>query len=142
MYDINVLNEILKLISKTNRHINNMEKQIGIPLGLTLSQAKVIINIDKYSSLTHNHLSKKCNISKSTLSEILDTMEKKDLVERVRCENDRRKVYVNLTPKGSSYRNSLMVFHNSNNVYKNLKMTELEKKLLYILLKKFYNQIK
>lgn len=141
MYEINILDEIADLITKIKRHINKIENQMGKPLGLTPSQVRVILNIDKNYSLTHSHLSKKCHFSKSTLSEILDIMERKNLVERQRCEKDKRKVYVNLTPKGSSYRNTLIIYHNSNRIYKNLNMTELEKKLLYILLKKFYNQI-
>ncbi len=141
MYEINILNEIIKLITKIDKHISKRERHTAAPFGLTPSQVKVILNIDNDHSLTHSHLAKKCHFSKSTLSEILDIMERKKLIERRRCDKDRRKVYVSLTPKGFSCRNSLLMYGSSHKISRDISMTDLEKKLLYILLKKFYNQI-
>ncbi|MBA1334383.1 MAG: hypothetical protein HPY66_2232 [Firmicutes bacterium] len=75
------------------------------------------------------------------ISEILNTLEKKGLVERVRCESDRRKHHISLTSHGFLVKSAISPGLYHKGITGKLDMTELEKKLLYILLKKFYNQI-
>lgn len=141
MHDSNVLDEVIKLITKIDKRVRQIEKQAGILLGLSPSQIKVLVNIDEKAPPAHSQLAKKCHLSKGTLSEILDAMERKDIVRRKRCNKDRRRIYITLTPKGLSLKNNPVIHHSYSKIYHNLAMTDLEKKLLYILLKKLYNHI-
>ena len=46
------------------------------------------------------NLAAECDLAKGTLTGLLTTLEKQELVERVRLENDRRRVMVHLTDAG------------------------------------------
>ena len=46
-------------------------------------------------------LAEECNLAKGTLTGMLNTLEKQDLVERTRIESDKRRVLVSLTPRGT-----------------------------------------
>jgi len=50
--------------------------------------------------LTIGELSNKINLAFSTTTDLVDRMEKKELVERKRDTNDRRVVRIHLLPKG------------------------------------------
>lgn len=141
MNNPDVIEEIVKLIRRTNRKITQSEKKAVTFLGLSPSHAKILTRLDRNSPVTAGQLSVKCGLSKSAVSEILNTLEKKGLVERVRCESDRRKHHISLTSHGSLIKSAILPGLYHKEIAEKLEMTELEKKLLYILLKKFYNQI-
>jgi len=46
-------------------------------------------------------LAEECGLAKGTLTGMLTTLEKRDLVERTRIPSDKRRVLVNLTPDGA-----------------------------------------
>ena len=68
-------------------------------LGITMPQGLVIRTLIKFGQMKISELSEKVNLSNSTISGIVDRLEKQDLVVRQRSEKDRRIVYVNITPK-------------------------------------------
>jgi DNA-binding MarR family transcriptional regulator len=136
-----MLHEIFKLIKKVSLGLDNHEKCTLVSLGLSPYQSMVVSEIDRDFSFTHTILSKRCSISKSTLSEALKAMEQKGLIERVKCRADKRKSYINLTPRGKTVRKALLYGDSCGEVYGITDMTQLEIKLLYILLKKLEYQL-
>lgn len=68
--------------------------------GLTPSQFAVVECLGHKGGMTLGELSQKMLMSCGNITVVVDNLEKEGMVERLRCENDRRVVYVNLTATG------------------------------------------
>ncbi|MFZ5986021.1 MAG: MarR family winged helix-turn-helix transcriptional regulator [Bacillota bacterium] len=68
-------------------------------IGITLPQSMVIRTLMRFGKMKISELSSKLNLSNSTVSGIVDRLEKQQIVERTRSEEDKRIVYVSLSPK-------------------------------------------
>jgi DNA-binding MarR family transcriptional regulator len=68
-------------------------------MGLTGPQGMLVGTLAHCGEMKVSDLSEKLGLSNSTVSGIVDRLEKQDLVERVRSEEDRRVVYVCLSDK-------------------------------------------
>lgn len=67
--------------------------------GITFPQSMVIHALIENSEMKITDLSNKIDLSNSTISGIIDRLEKQQLVVRTRSDEDRRTVYVKVTPK-------------------------------------------
>jgi DNA-binding MarR family transcriptional regulator len=67
-------------------------------LNITGPQGMLVGTLIHYGEMKISDLSEKLGLSNSTVSGILDRLEDQGLVERVRSKEDRRVVYVNVTP--------------------------------------------
>lgn len=141
MGETEMLDEVFKLIRKISLQLDAHEKCTLVSLGLSANQSKIICEIDRNFHFTHTRLAQKTNTSKATLSGALDVMEQKGLIERSKCKHDKRKTYINLTPGGWMIRSALLSGSSARDYFMTTDMTELEKKLLYILLKKLNSQL-
>lgn len=70
--------------------------------GLTVSQADVIFTLGNTDGLTFGEIGDKTLITKGTLTGVIDRLEKKGLVKRVSCPEDRRCTRVSLTRRGKA----------------------------------------
>jgi len=68
--------------------------------GLTTTQLGVLEAILHRGPLTHRQLGRKVLTSAGNLSDVIDKLETRGLVRRVRCPEDRRLVHVDLTDSG------------------------------------------
>ncbi len=92
-YTYDILNS-LKIIQHTMRdHMHDYFKSIG----LTGPQGLMMFNIGKKGSMKISDISESMHLSVSTISGIVDRLEKMGYVERVRSEKDRRVVMVQVT---------------------------------------------
>ncbi len=66
--------------------------------GITPPQGMVLGILSQKNKIKVTELSSKLGLSNSTVSGIVDRLEKQEMVERVRSEKDRRVVYVSMTP--------------------------------------------
>jgi DNA-binding MarR family transcriptional regulator len=64
------------------------------------NQIMAIMLIGKSESIIPTALSKFINMEKGSLTTLIDSLEKKDYVQRFRDPNDRRKILLSLTSKG------------------------------------------
>ena len=71
-------------------------------LGLTCSQFDVIVTLGDTDGMTCKELSEKTLVTKGTLTGVLDRLEKKGLIARVPSREDRRSIFIRLTPKGDA----------------------------------------
>jgi DNA-binding MarR family transcriptional regulator len=136
MGETGMLEDITKLIKKISLQLDAHERCTLISLHLSVNQSRVLEVINRDMFFTHTRIAGQTGISKSTLTGTLRAMENKGLIEKFRSENDKRKTYINLTQQGKALRAALLsggMTHGSSTA---ADMTELEKKLLYILLKK------
>jgi len=71
-------------------------------LGLTCSQFDVIATLGDTEGMTCKELSEKTLVTKGTLTGVLDRLETKGLIVRVPSREDRRSIFIRLTPKGDT----------------------------------------
>ncbi|MEJ2142240.1 MAG: MarR family transcriptional regulator [Gammaproteobacteria bacterium] len=91
-----VLIELRKIIRAIDLH----SKQIQKVSGVTGPQLLVLHAINKSKEITTGHIAREVNLSQATVTSILDRLEAKEYVQRIRSTTDKRKVYVSLTIKG------------------------------------------
>lgn len=68
---------------------------------ITVDQWLLIENLYKHKKITHNELAKLTSKDITTVSRIIELLVKKELVVREGSPQDRRKVYLQLTVKGT-----------------------------------------
>jgi DNA-binding MarR family transcriptional regulator len=141
MKQTEMLIEINKLIKRVSASLDTLDRCALVSMGLSPNQSRVISVIDRDFFFTHTILSRQCSMSKSTLSEALKTMEQNGLIERIKYRGDKRKKYINLTAGGKAVRAALLSNGFAKGAFGTIDMTQLEKKLLYILLKKLEYQL-
>tara|TARA_B110000467_G_C18266055_1_gene449334 strand:- start:63 stop:572 length:510 start_codon:yes stop_codon:yes gene_type:complete len=94
--------ELLISLRKVIRAIDLHSKHLSKTSGLTSPQLLIMLEIDKVSGVNSSQVAKSVNLSAATVTNILDRLENKDLVLRVRNTQDKRKVGLYLTEKGKA----------------------------------------
>ncbi len=79
------------------RVFSELLKERGLDIGP--GQGRILFALWKEDGVPINALIKKTLLRKSTLSELLDSLENAELVKRVQSKEDRRKVLIELTGK-------------------------------------------
>ncbi|NVM18868.1 MAG: MarR family transcriptional regulator [Candidatus Lokiarchaeota archaeon] len=92
--------EIYKLINRINKKFEKLQRRIIQKENLTTAQYSILQQLWKNDSVQFKTLADACCCSQSTITGIVDTMEKKDIVVRKMNPEDRRSVLVILTDKG------------------------------------------
>ncbi|MCX7749809.1 MAG: MarR family transcriptional regulator [Clostridia bacterium] len=67
-------------------------------MGITMPQGMVIGMLSVHGEMKISELSKELGLSNSTVSGIIDRLEKQQVVERIRSQTDKRIVHVKLSP--------------------------------------------
>lgn len=94
--------ELLIALRKVIRAIDLHSKQLSKTSGLTSPQLLIMLEIDKISGVNSSQVAKSVNLSAATVTNILDRLENKNLVSRVRNTQDKRKVGLYLTENGKT----------------------------------------
>ncbi|TWX50612.1 MarR family winged helix-turn-helix transcriptional regulator [Colwellia hornerae] len=94
--------ELLIALRKVIRAIDLHSKQLNKTSGLTTPQLLIMLEIDKTSGINSSQVAKNVNLSAATVTNILDRLENKDLVSRVRSTQDKRRVSLYLTEDGKA----------------------------------------
>ncbi|MEE3501160.1 MarR family transcriptional regulator [Acidiphilium acidophilum] len=79
--------------------------------GLTHTQLGVLEALLHLGPLTQRDLSRKILTSPGNLTDVIDKLVKRSLVERVACPEDRRSVRVVLTPHGQTFIQTIFPSH-------------------------------
>lgn len=93
--------QIALLIREINSKLNHNIKEEFKESGLTVPQITLVKILSRHKRLKVSEISKKMSLVNSTVSGIIDRLEKQGLVKRIRSEKDRRIVYIELTNKGN-----------------------------------------
>ena len=101
--------EIAKLLFAITKSIHREAARQIERYGLTVPQFAVLKILDKEPNLSVSELSQRAGLTNSTISGIVDRLEKEGLVLRTRDARDRRVVYVNLTDKTRELKKQLPV---------------------------------
>lgn len=96
----NALNIFVKLMRATNKSTGRVHEHLKAD-NLTVSQFGVLEALYHLGPLSQSELGNKILKSNANLTTVVDSLEKKMLVERERASDDRRRVTVKLTESGN-----------------------------------------
>lgn len=91
----------LVLLRQIIRSTDMQDKEISRSTGVTPPQLMVMQTLRENTQLTTGELAKEMVLTQATVTSILDRLEKKELICRERGKEDKRKVWVSLTEKGT-----------------------------------------
>ena len=94
---MNKSNDVLVLLRQIIRATDMQEKHISRSTGLTLPQLMVLQTLRMNTPLTTGELAKKMGLAQATVTSILDRLERKQMINRERGKEDKRKVWIYLT---------------------------------------------
>jgi len=98
MEDIKIGVQILRLLKQIGDIIKNFVAHEYEDYDITGTQGVLMGILSFCGQMKISELSKRMGLSNSTVSGIIDRLERQGLVERKRSEEDRRVVYVDITP--------------------------------------------
>ena len=98
---MNSIEEVLVALRRVIRATDLHSKHLAKTTGLTSPQMLLLQTIRDKGEVTIGQLANKMNLSQATVTSILDRLEKRELVYRVRSKEDRRKVHAYLTDQAT-----------------------------------------
>ena len=100
------------LIGRTSHAIlNNLQKKFREEgCNITVEQWQVLINLNNTNDQVHQQLAENTFKEKSTITRLLDGLEKKNMIKRVADTLDRRQKRIRITSRGKSLLNKLKPF--------------------------------
>lgn len=94
--DEQVLAELRRIIRATQLNAKRLAQECG----LTTSQLVLLQLLKAQGELTARQIATAMTLTQATVTTLLNRLQERGLVTRRRGEDDRRKVYVELTPEG------------------------------------------
>ena len=98
---MNIYEELEFLIRKTSFNIFKHGRRIINQYELSKSQFDIIVDIYFSSPKSLKKLCNALDLAPSTVSEMLDRMEKKDLIVKKKDEKDKRKIKIDITKQAN-----------------------------------------
>ena len=98
--DLDDFSAVADLIDKINKKLFRVHNEFIASFGITPQQYFILSYLWKNDGVPLNELAKVHGTAKSTITGIVDTMEKNELVIRDRGSEDRRVILIRLTEKG------------------------------------------
>ncbi|MBL0387146.1 MarR family transcriptional regulator [Tumebacillus sp. ITR2] len=92
--------EIEHLLRQIAKEVRRRGRDILSDFSITPPQFDALIYLSEFGDLTIGELSSKLYLAYSTTTDLVDRMERNDLVERVRDKNDRRVVRLHMKERG------------------------------------------
>jgi DNA-binding MarR family transcriptional regulator len=92
--------EILVALRRITRAIDLHSKRLQKETGLTTSQLLVMEIISKLGSPSPSTIAREMVLSQATVTSLLDRLTKSELVVRIKSDQDKRSVTVDLTERG------------------------------------------
>lgn len=92
--------ELLVSIRKVIRAIDLHSKQLNKSSGLTGPQLLIMQQISRKNGVTASQIAKQVNLSAATVTSILDRLETKEFIKRIRSTEDKRRVELFLSENG------------------------------------------
>lgn len=100
-----IVETIVYLYTESRRLTKGMAREVG----LTGPQLTVLKLLETFQDLSLSSLSERIRAQNSTVTGIIDRMEREGLVGRERSKTDRRVVYIKLTEKGAKLAREIRV---------------------------------
>ena len=95
-----ILDHVLVALRRIVRSIDLHSKKLAQSHHLTIPQVVLLREIQRRGRLSLGDLAKSSILSNATVTGIIDRLEVKNLVKRIRSETDRRQIFVEIMPDG------------------------------------------
>lgn len=96
------LHDVLVHLRRIIRATDLQSKRVVKACGLTIPQIMVLRSIEELGDVTVRRISDSVSLSQATVTTILNRLEDRKYVERVRAQKDKRIVNARLTPEGKA----------------------------------------
>lgn len=94
-----IMMRLRQIVQEMSKHSKHLQEKYQI----TLPQLICLKEVANHGPIAIGALSKIVFINNSTVTGIIDRLEKRDFVHRVRISNDRRKVHIEITEAGQQF---------------------------------------
>ena len=132
--------DVFELVNKLNKKYEKIQRDNIQKLELTTTQHFILRELWESDGRQFKDLADGCNCSRSTITGVIDNMEKKNLVIRESHPSDRRSLLVKLTEKGKKLKSSTPPLETMvNGCCEGIKQEEIES--LGVLLEKLLNSL-
>lgn len=121
---------------KTYLQMKRLVSAQAMPLGLSPGQPKILEFLAEYGEHEQKDIADYCEIEPATVGNILSRMETAGLVVRRNRPNNRRSLYVSLTPKGEEMAQIVQDIFAAAEAQITAGLTEEERAVLFRLLSK------
>ncbi len=91
------------LVRRSATLITEVIERTSLEQGLNFTQWLVLKHLDNDSNLTLKELARRICHDQGSLSRTVDQLDQQGFLNRQRCDNDRRQVRLELTPKGRAF---------------------------------------
>jgi DNA-binding MarR family transcriptional regulator len=95
-------------IRKLSRFLDKYSKYLNNNHNVTLPQMLCLYELSKAESMNLTELTRLINLNNSAITGIVDRLEAKNFVRRIKKEGDRRTIHLEITEKGREFTQSLM----------------------------------
>jgi DNA-binding MarR family transcriptional regulator len=99
MHSTDISARVLSTLRQIIRAMDIHSRYLSKKYGLTGPQLVVASEIGQYGPMTIGELARRVSLSQATVTTILDRLEAKELATRIRGQEDKRRVYVDITEK-------------------------------------------
>ncbi len=99
--------DVFELVNKLNKKYEKLQRDNIHRLELTPTQHFILRELWESDGRQFKDLADECNCSRSTITGVIDNMEKKNLVIRKSHPSDRRSLLVKLTEEGKKLESSI-----------------------------------
>lgn len=106
--DKQLITDLESVLRELSVSVLQREREILNQFSLTSPQYSVLLLLAQHEHMTIGELSQKCCLACSTMTDLVDRMEKKQLVERVQDEQDRRVTHIRLLAYGETLISAVM----------------------------------
>lgn len=104
-------NHTFLMLMQTSRTIQDRIREDMVKNNLSITDFSVLEVLYHKGKQTIQQIGKSILISSGSMTYVIDKLEKKGLLERTDCPNDRRAIHVNLTPAGNELMEKIMPEH-------------------------------
>src|SRR5690625_710736 len=130
----------LSVVRAGNRLQSDLDTLINRPAGATWAMFRVLFTIKATGSITPKRLAKLSNTSTASVTSVLKTLDKHDLIERLSDPNDGRSVTLSLTESGQAAVAELFQRNHARMERRAQDFSEAERELLSCLLDRFLSE--
>lgn len=123
---VSIINEIRKL----SRYLDKYSKYLSNKYHITLPQLLCLNELRAEQELNLTELTRRLNLNNSAITGIIDRLELKNYVQRVKTGKDRRAIHLRLTDEGRIFAEKSLQIFNLDCFFDNTKITEQETEVL------------
>ncbi|TCP54749.1 DNA-binding MarR family transcriptional regulator [Tumebacillus sp. BK434] len=96
-----LVHEIELVLRQISKEVRRRGRELLSDFNITPPQFDALVYLHEFGDLTIGELSSKLHLAYSTTTDLVDRMERNQLVERVRDKSDRRVVRLHMMEKGT-----------------------------------------